>query len=928
LVWVEATCRFGVVLLGRRTECETLDQLVGAVRTGESRALVVHGEAGVGKSALLDYLHERASGCRVARAVGVQSEMELAFAALHLLCAPMLDRLDRIPEPQRNALGTAFGMRRGPAPDRFLVGLAVLSLLAEVAAERPLICLIDDAQWLDRASAQALAFVARRLFTESVALVFAVRDLSDQQEMTGLPDMAIGGLREGDARALLSSVVHGPLDEHVRDQIVAETHGNPLALIELPHASTNADIAGGFGLPAAPALSGRIEEGFGRRLAALPPDAQLLVLVAAADPIGDPVLVLRAADQLGIEVDGEALEAASDLVGIGPKVRFHHPLVRSATYRSASGRQRRSVHHALAEVTDPEVDPDRRAWHRSRAAVGHDEDVAAELERSASRAQARGGLAAAAAFLERATELTPDEGRRAARALAAAQAKLEAGAPDAAAELLAAAQAGPLDSLQRARVDLLRAEIAFTVNRGNDAPPLLLRAAGQFEVLDVASARDTYLEAMSAAMFAGRLATGGGLVEVAEAARTAPPAPPQPRPADLLLDGLALRVTEGYRSATPTMQRALRAFDTGEISVEEELRCLWLACIGALDVWDDESWRRLTVRHVQVARDAGALAVLPIVLSMRIAVHLFDGELSEAAALVEEVQTITEATGTHLTPHGALALAAWQGRAADARELIEASMKGATARSEGIGVTVIQWVSAVLYNGLGQYEPARAAAQRSSENPVEFGAGNWALPELVEAATRTGDLPLAAETLERLSERTRYSGTDWGRGIEARSRALVADGEIAEDLYREAIERLGRTRLRPELARAHLLYGEWLRRERRRLDAREALRTAHHMFTAMGLDAFAQRAAGELLATGETARKRTVEAAGQLTAQEAQIARLARDRLSNPEIGARLFISPRTVEYHLRKVFTKLDITSRNQLDSVPLSDPNLAQPA
>jgi DNA-binding CsgD family transcriptional regulator len=911
----------------RHSECEVLDRLLDAIRRGESRVLVMRGDAGVGKTALLEYAVERASGCRVARAAGVQSEMELPFAGLQQLCAPMLDRLGRLPAPQRDALRTAFGLSADEPPDRFLVSLAALSLLAEVAEERPLVCMIDDAQWLDRASAQALAFVARRLLAESIALVFAVRASSEEQELLSLPELTVDGLRNGDARALLGSVIRGPLDERVRDRIVAETRGNPLALLELPRGLTAAELAGGFGLPDAPALPGRIEDSFRGRLAPLADVTRLLLLVAAAEPVGDPVLVWRAAARLGIGVEAAARAETAGLCEFGARVRFRHPLVRSAVYRAASPEERRTVHRALAEATDPDVDPDRRAWHRAHATAGLDEDVAADLERSAGRAQARGGLAAAAAFLEQAATLTPSPARRGERALAAAQAKHQAGAPDAALALLAAAQAGPLDELQHARVDLLRAQIAFAVNRGNDAPPLLLTAAKRLEPLDVGLARETYLDALSAASFGGRLATGGGLREAARAARRAPASSQPPRAADLLLDGLSLLFTEGYPAGAPVVKRALTAFRSEDMSPEHGLRWLWLASRAAVDLWDDEAWDVLATRHVRLARDAGALTVLPIALISRIAVHLNAGELAAAAALNDEAEAVTDATGSHLAPYGALALAAWRGREADALELIETNVKGVVARGEGQGLALIDWTTAVLYNGLGRYEDALAPAQQAGEHRVELPFA-WGLAELIEAATRSGMSGRAADALERLSETTRASGSDWALGIEARSRALLSDGETAERLYREAIDRLGRTRVRVALARAHLLYGEWLRRERRRLDARKQLRTAHGLLSAMGMDAFAERAARELLATGETARKRTVETLDELTAQEAQIARLAGDGHTNPEIGAQLFISPRTVEWHLRNVFTKLGVSSRRELRKVLPHAGNTAVPA
>jgi DNA-binding CsgD family transcriptional regulator len=906
-------------LLGRRNECQTLDMLLEAVRGGESRALVVRGEAGVGKTALLQYTIDSASQLRVVRAVGVESEMELAFAGLQQLCAPMLDRIERLPGPQRDALATAFGLTAGDTPDRFLVGLATLGLLSEVAGDRPLLCVVDDAQWLDRASAQALGLVARRLVAESVALVFAVRVPSEEQELARLPELVVEGLRDGDARALLGSVIRGPLDDHVRDRIVAETRGNPLALLELPRGLTPAELAGGFGLPHAPPLAGRIEDSFQRRLASLPAGTRQLLLVAAAEPAGEPVLVWRAADRLGIGVEEATPAVAAGLLEFGARVRFRHPLVRSAVYRAAPPEDCRRVHEALAQATDPDVDPDRRAWHRAQAAPGPDENVAAELERSAGRAQRRGGVAAAAAFLARATELTPDPARRAQRALAAAQSKHDAGAPGPALELLGTAEAGTLDEVQRARVDVLRAQIAFASSRGNDAPPLLLEAAKRLEPLDVTLARETYLEAFSAAIFAGRLASGVGLRAVAEAARAAP-RPHSPRPADLLLDGLALLVTEGHAGGVPVLKRALMAFRGGHVSTDEELRWLWLTSRVAMKLWDDESWYVLSTRAVQLARDVGTLTVLPHALTLHAGIQIFAGEFATAEALRDETREVTAAIGAPDVAYIRLILAGWRGQQAEMPQLIEATERDAIARGEGRTIGAADYAAAVLYNGLGRYTDGLAAARRSSEHPEELVFATWGWFELVEAATRSGKSDLAADALGQLSEATRAAGTDWSLGVEAHSRALLSEDEVAEDLYREAIERLARTRVRAWLARAHLVYGEWLRRQRRRLDAREQLRTAHDMLAAMGAEGFAGRAARELLATGETARRVTAETRSGLTAQEAQIARLARDGLSNPEIGARLFISPRTVEYHLHKVFGKLNISSRTELGRVSAS--------
>ena len=897
------------MLLDRLPERAALSQLLDAARAGRSGVLVVRGEPGVGKTALLDWAVGSAAGLRVARVAGVESEMELAFAALQQLCAPMLDQLAGLPDPQRAALGVAFGLSAGAAPDRFLVGLAVLSLVSGVAERQPLLCVVDDAQWLDRASALVLGFVARRLLAEPVALVFATHEPGE--EFQGLPELLVGGLGEGAARELLGSVLGGPLDERVRDRIVAETRGNPLALLELPRGVRPAELTGGFGVPGS---SGRIEESFRRRLEGLPAATQRLMLVAAAEPTGDPALVWRAAALLGIATGALAPAADAGLLTIGERVVFRHPLVRSAVYRAAPAAERRAAHQALAEATDPRADPDRRAWHRAQATLGPDEEVAAELERSAGRAQARGGLAAAAAFLERSAALTLDPVRRAERALAAAQATYQAGAFDATLQLLATAEAGPPDQFRRARADLLRGQIAFSSSRGSDAPPLLLKAARQFEPLDPQLARETYLDALAAATFAGRLALGGGMREVAEAARMAPPPPGPTRGPDLLLDGLALVICEGYPAGAPVLRRAVSAFRGTDVSREEGLRWLWLACRAALIVWDYASFDVLSDRQVTLARDAGALIMLPIAFNMRSTARLYAGEFTEAASLVAQAESVTEATGSSIAPYGAVALAAYRGREAQAAHLLQTATADAERRGEGRALSFIGWADAVLYNSLGRYEEALAAAQRGSEDSPAVQFADWALVELVEAAVRSGVPERAAGAVQRLSGIARACGTDWVLGAEARSRALVSDGEAAESLYREAIDRFGRTRLCVELGRAHLVYGEWLRRQRRRRDARDQLGRAYEIFDSVGAAAFAERARTELRATGGHAQPRTIQAPDSLTTQEALIARLAGEGASNPQIAAQLFISPATVAYHLHKVFTKLGISSRSQL--------------
>jgi DNA-binding CsgD family transcriptional regulator len=907
------------VLLGRAEEREALDRLLANVRAGQSAVLVIRGEAGVGKTSLLHHCARHASGFRVARIAGVESEMELPFAGLHQLCAPMLGRLGALPEPQQAALSVALGLSSGAAPDRFLVALAALSLLAEVAAERPLLCFVDDTQWLDAASRQVLGFVARRLLAESVAIVFAVRDPTDERELVSLPELALGGLPEEEARALLATVIPGRLDERVRDRLVAETRGNPLAILELPRVLAATQLPGGVGLEDAYALPGRIEESFVRRLEALPHDSRLLLLVAAAEPVGDPLLLLRASERLGIAAS--AVEAATDeLLVLGERVTFRHPLVRSAVYRSAAVQERRAVHLALAEATDPDADPDRRAWHLAAAAAGPDEQVALELERSAGRAQARGGLAAAAAFLQRAVALTGDPARRADRALAAAEASLQAGSFDVARRLLATAEVGPVDELQRARLDLLRAEAAYSESRGSEAPALLLRAAKTLDPLDPKLARDTYLDAWSAALFAGRLASSGSLHDVSRDALARPrPAGPQ-RPSDLLLDGFSLAFTDGRSTAAPVLERAATSFAGSNVTIEEVLRWGWLATAAAVMVWDYETCVAVGTRGVLLARESGALTVLAVSVNVLAQAMALGGESGSAASLIAEADSVTEATGTRVAPYGALVLAGLRGRESEAAAVIDATIHEATAGGQGTAVQYAHWARSVLLNGLGRYQEALAAAKDASDDTPELFVSVWALSELIEAAARSEDTARARSALERLAEATCAAETDWGLGIAARSRALLSEGETAERLYQEAIERLGRTRLRPDLARARLLYGEWLRREKRRVDARAQLGAAHDQFTSIGMEAFAERARTELVATGQRIRKRTVETRDDLTAQERQIAQLARDGLSNPEIGARLFLSPRTVEWHLRKVFTKLGVRSRRELANALLS--------
>ena len=872
---------------------------------------MLRGDAGIGKTVLLEWAAGQAHDMQVARVAGIQAETGMGFAGLHQLLVPFLGGLDGLPGPQRQALESAFGLVAGPVPDRFLVGLAALTLLTDAAADRPVLCLVDDAQWLDQVSVEVLGFVARRLYADRVGMLFTVRE-GQATALAGLPQVVLGGLPAGAAGELLAISADARVDGRVSAEVVAGVAGNPLALVELAGELTAEELSGAVPLSWPLRFGGQLEELYLARVQALPVDTQTLLAVAAADPTGDPALVAKAAGQLGTGL--EACEAAEiqRLVSWQPRVRFRHPLIRSAAYYAAPEGTRRRAHAALAGVTDPDADPDRRAWHLAEAAPEPDEDVAAELDRSASRAQARGGLAAAAAFLERAADLTPDPRRRAERTLAAAQASLRAGGFGKARDLMALAEAGPMDEFQAARADLLRGRIAFASGLGSDAPPLLLKAAKRFEPLNLDLARETYVDAWQAAFFAGYLAGAGDLLEISRAARVLPPPAHPPRLVDLVLEGFALLVTDGPAAAAPVLRQATSAFASPGISDEEILRWGFVATVADEALWDDEGWR-VTIRQVQLARDVGALDQLSFLLNRMAIETVWSGDFAAATLLIAEADAVCEATGSRFAPVAAAMLAAFRGREAEAAPLIQSIIEQATPGGQGVSVTVAHWVAAILYNGLGRYEEALAAARQASEHEHVY-VSVWALPELIEAAARTGNARVSGDALNLLTGTTRAGGTDLGLGIEARTRALLSEGEAAEGHYREAIDRLDRTRHRPELARAYLLYGEWLRRQRRRRDARDQLRTAFAMFDSMGMEAFAGRARAELRATGERARPRGPGTQSVLTAQEEQIARLVAGHLSNREIAARLFISASTVEYHLRKIFRKLGVTSRLQL--------------
>ncbi|WP_252445120.1 ATP-binding protein [Pseudonocardia humida] len=910
--------------MGRRPEREAIEKFLSLARSGRSGSLVVRGEAGIGKTAVLEHARQAAlaAAFRVESSVGVESETQFAFAGLHQLCAPLLDRSGTLPEPQQAALGVAFGLHGGAAPDRFLVGLAILNLMAEVAEEEPLLCLVDDAQWLDESSAQVLAFVARRVGAERLAIVFGLRDSDegDHLPLAGLPELRLERLGESDARALLSAAVRTPLHEGARERILAEAGGNPLALLELPRNIRPAHLAGGFELPDALSVPRRVEESFRRRSASLPPETQLLLLVAASESTGDVALLWRAIAHLGLAREVATPAEVAGLLEIGVRVRFHHPLVRSAVYQAATPPDRRRAHGALAEATDPRADPDRRAWHRAQAVLGADEEVAEGLERSAGRARARGGVAAAAAFLQRAAELSPEPAARARRALEGAHAKYEAGAPEAARELLAVAASGPLDALPRARLELLRAQIAFYQSRGSEVPGMLLDAAKTLTPLDAALARETYLHALDAALVTGD--PDRGVLEVAEAARAAPAPPGSPQPPDLLLDGLVTTFTRGYEAGVPELRRALLAFarhepSAGSTGEGDDHRWLWLVSRAAMAVFDDDLAHVLAERHVRLARD-GALATLPAALLVQSVMLVLAGELARASELADVQTSIADSTTAVPLLHAQLILAAWRGRSHETGE-IQATLVGEAARrGDDTEVSLAQYALAVLHNGFGEYPAAQTAATRAFQSD-ELTHSNLAHPELVESAVRAGQPERAVEAMEQLCSRARASGTPWALGMAARSQALMSTGSAAEDRYREAIGQLRHSRMGGYLARTHLVYGEWLRREGRRRDARDQLRTAHQLLTDMGAEAFAARAARELGATGEHPRARTAQPTDELTTQESHVARLVVTGATSREVGAQLFLSPRTIEAHLRNIFRKLGITSRRELRELHL---------
>ena len=849
---------------------------------------------------------------------GTESEGELAYAGLHQLCLPFVGRVDALAEPQREGLQVAFGIADGKVPGRVVVGLATLSLLADVAGERPLVCIVDDAQWLDEASKEVLGFVARRLAAESLALVFGVRD-SEESAKDGpfgnLPLLRLGGLSYEDGRALLATVVPGRLDPAIGKRIVAETGGNPLALVELPRGMNPAELAAGFGLPVGAAVAAGLESHYAGRVGRLPEPTQQFMLLAASDGVGHASIVWRAADVLGIARDAAEPAVAEGLFEAGAQMQFRHPLVRSAVYNAASPENRRRAHEALAWAIDPEAEPDRRAWHRANACSGPDDEVASELARSAGRAQARGGYAAAAALLERSASLTTVSTTRVARRLEAVRCHFRAGAFETALRLLAVAESETSDESDHARIGLLYAQVASSFDAGGDAPYRLVQAAKRLEPFDAELASRTYSDAWVASMFAGHLASqGGSLLEVSQAARVSDRSNGPRPPFDKLSSAMFELVTRGRGEAEPTLRSALEDVRTSDLPTEIWLHDAVMGVVAAAAVWDMDAWEDIATRQVELARDLGALAGLPTALSGLAMVATWRGEFDRAAALTTQAAAVADATGSRLAPYGAMLLAAYRGRADEATALIDLTTDDSYRRGEGLGVDLARWASAVLHNGLRQYPQAMAAAVPADATSPGLLFSTWMLPERIEAAVRCRKEDVAAAAMSTFDSTSNAQGSDWGLGIGARSLAMLKTGDEADHLYNLAIHRLTKVGVRVELARAHLVYGEWLRRENRRSEARTQLRTAYDMFVAMSADGFAERARHELLATGEHVRPRDTDRWAELTPQEEHIARLARDGRSNPQIAAELFISSRTVEWHLRKVFAKLQISSRREL--------------
>jgi DNA-binding CsgD family transcriptional regulator len=914
------------VLLGRESECDAIDALLDGARASRSGALVLRGEPGIGKSALLDYAVAHADGMRVLMGSGVEAESELPFAGMHQLLWPVLDRADELPDVQAGALRGAFGLSADRVDDRFLVSIALLGVLTAVADDEPLLCVVDDAHWLDSASAEALVFVARRLQVDPVALLVAAREGEARRfEAPRLPELALSGLGEREAVALLEAA---RLPAAVRDELVRATGGNPLALHELPTALTADQRAGRSPLDLDLPLTEGIERAFLARVLPLGDDARRLLLLAACDDTGDPGTVLRAAQAL--DIPGEAFDTAEGaglLLTDGVHLRFRHPLLRSAVYRGASFGERRAAHEALAAALGDDANADRAAWHRAVVAMAPDDAAADALAATADRAQRRGGHAAAARALERAADLDSDTQRRTDHLLGAAAASALAGRHDTAQALLDRAEPGVRDRVRRAQAARVRGQVEFAGGRPAEAHAVLAAAARDILPLDKRTGLELLGYACVAAAMAGELE---GLARSYQLAASVEPDPDSDEQVFLvnLLAGLGHGVMTGdTATAAPLIEQALTRADS-----LDDPRLIEMAGSSNILLGNWPRARRYFDRAIRLARERGALGVMPQTLALRANVVLWEGFVAEAAEGAGEAMRLADDIGAENVrsmPVTCLAwIAAMRGDEEECERLANEALGLAVERGVAMAAGLATWALAHLDVGLGRWEAA--LVRLVSLQDVRPGFSHPLIPVLsawdrVEAAVRVGRPEIAAEAVALLHSWVDGSAPPWAVPVLADCRALIAAPDEVEAQFAAAVEGLEHARTL-DRARIQLHYGEHLRRGKRRTDARAHLREAFDGFERLGAAPWADRARRELRATGETARKRDISPLAQLTPQELQVARLVGEGATNKAVAAQLFVSPKTVEYHLRKVFDKLGIASRGELIRIELGERPEAQ--